>query len=65
MDIRKTPISRSLMFIMGRLTGIEPANVGTTNRCVNHFTTTAITNDIYYIIGQQKNQCFLLKSLIF
>ena len=25
------------------LTGIEPANVGSTNRCVNHFTTFAIT----------------------
>ncbi len=27
---------------MGRPMGIEPTNVGTTIRCVNHFTTTAI-----------------------
>ncbi len=27
---------------MGRLKGIEPSNVGTTIRCVNHFATTAI-----------------------
>ena len=27
---------------MGRLMGIEPTNVGTTIRCVNHFATTAI-----------------------
>jgi hypothetical protein len=27
---------------MGRTRGIEPPNVGTTNRCVNHFATTAI-----------------------
>ena len=26
---------------MGRLMGIEPTNVGSTIRCVNHFTTTA------------------------
>ena len=26
---------------MGRLRGIEPPNVGTTIRCVNHFATTA------------------------
>ena len=26
---------------MGRLMGIEPTNVGTTIRCVNHFATTA------------------------
>ena len=26
---------------MGRLKGIEPSNVGTTIRCVNHFATTA------------------------
>jgi hypothetical protein len=26
---------------MGRTRGIEPPNVGTTNRCVNHFATTA------------------------
>ena len=30
-----------LLTIMGRLMGIEPTNVGTTIRCVNHFTTTA------------------------
>ncbi len=29
---------------MGRLMGIEPTNVGTTIRCVNHFATTAIIN---------------------
>ncbi len=28
--------------IMGRLMGIEPTNVGTTIRCVNHFATTAV-----------------------
>jgi hypothetical protein len=28
---------------MGRLMGIEPTNVGTTIRCVNHFATAAIT----------------------
>ena len=28
---------------MGRLMGIEPTNVGTTIRCVNHFATIAIT----------------------
>ena len=27
---------------MGRLMGIEPTNVGTTIRCVNHFATTAM-----------------------
>jgi hypothetical protein len=27
---------------MGRLMGIEPTNVGTTIRCVNHFATAAI-----------------------
>ena len=27
---------------MGRLMGIEPTNVGTTIRCVNHFATIAI-----------------------
>jgi hypothetical protein len=27
---------------MGRLMGIEPTNVGTTIRCVNHFDTTAM-----------------------
>ena len=30
-----------LITIMGRLMGIEPTNVGTTIRCVNHFATTA------------------------
>jgi hypothetical protein len=28
--------------LMGRLMGIEPTNVGTTIRCVNHFATAAI-----------------------
>ena len=31
-----------LITIMGRLMGIEPTNVGTTIRCVNHFATTAM-----------------------
>ena len=31
-----------LLTIMGRLMGIEPTNVGTTIRCVNHFATIAI-----------------------
>ena len=30
---------------MGRLKGIEPSSVGTTIRCVNHFTTIAMTLD--------------------
>lgn len=30
------------LILMGRLKGIEPSNVGTTIRCVNHFATTAI-----------------------
>ena len=28
--------------VLGRMMGIEPTNVGTTIRCVNHFATTAI-----------------------
>ncbi len=32
----------------GRLTGFEPAHVGSTSRCVNHFTTTAILNELCY-----------------
>ena len=43
---KKNVATTTLNFIMGRLTGIEPANVGTTNQCVNHFTTTAMTTDI-------------------
>ena len=35
--------------IMGRLMGIEPTNAGTTIRCVNHFTTIAIT--LYVCLG--------------
>ena len=31
-----------LITIMGRLMGIEPTNVGTTIRCVNHFATAAV-----------------------
>jgi hypothetical protein len=34
--------TRIYIFYMGRLMGIEPTNVGTTIRCVNHFATTAI-----------------------
>jgi hypothetical protein len=30
--------------MMGRSTGIEPADAGSTNRCVNHFATTAAIN---------------------
>ena len=33
---------------MGRLMGIEPTNVGTTIRCVNHFATTAVR----YFLGK-------------
>ena len=33
---------RIILYIMGRLMGIEPTNAGTTIRCVNHFATTAI-----------------------
>ena len=39
------PLNYTRIFIMklkGRLMGIEPTNVGTTIRCVNHFATTAI-----------------------
>ena len=31
---------------MGRLKGIEPSNVGTTIRCVNHFATTAMAGAV-------------------
>ena len=31
---------------MGRLKGIEPSNVGTTIRCVNHFTTAAMAGAV-------------------
>ena len=31
---------------MGRLMGIEPTHVGTTIRCVNHFTTTAMAGAV-------------------
>ena len=45
-----TWLSRLNLFnLMGRLRGIEPPNVGTTIRCVNHFATAAIfNNNIYY-----------------
>ena len=33
--------TRVVKIYMGRLMGIEPTNVGTTIRCVNHFATTA------------------------
>lgn len=36
--------------LMGRLMGIEPTHVGTTIRCVNHFTTTAKTVFIFLFI---------------
>ena len=36
------PLGYSPMIKMGRLMGIEPTNVGTTIRCVNHFATAAI-----------------------
>ena len=40
------------LILMGRLKGIEPSNVGTTIRCVNHFATTAIfNNNIYYTLS--------------
>ena len=35
-----------LITIMGRLMGIEPTNVGTTIRCVNHFATTAMAGAV-------------------
>src|SRR5699024_4660230 len=34
--------TRVVKIYMGRLMGIEPTNVGTTIRCVNHFATIAI-----------------------
>ena len=47
MTVPKTvalPLGHSPIFKKERrMTGIEPANVGSTNRCVNHFTTFAIT----------------------
>src|SRR5690242_11028165 len=36
---------------MGRLMGIEPTNVGTTIRCVNHFATTAIFFSLTGVVG--------------
>ena len=36
------PLGYSPIMKMGRLMGIEPTNVGTTIRCVNHFATIAI-----------------------
>ena len=36
------PVNYTRIIFMGRLMGIEPTNVGTTIRCVNHFATTAI-----------------------
>ena len=36
---------------MGRLMGIEPTNVGTTIRCVNHFATTAIIIKLAGVVG--------------
>ena len=36
---------------MGRLMGIEPTNVGTTIRCVNHFATTAIFFSLAGVVG--------------
>ena len=37
--------------IMGRLMGIEPTNVGTTIRCVNHFATIAIIKYLAGVVG--------------
>ncbi len=36
---------------MGRLKGIEPSNVGTTTRCVNHFATTATLLYFFKLAG--------------
>ncbi len=36
------PLNYTRNIKMGRLMGIEPTNVGTTIRCVNHFATAAI-----------------------
>ena len=41
---------------MGRLRGIEPTNVGTTIRCVNHFATTAIIMKLYKIGRGSRNR---------
>ena len=37
---------------LGRMTGLEPANGGTTTRCLNHLATPAITftNILYQVI---------------
>jgi hypothetical protein len=39
------------MKIMGRLMGIEPTNVGTTIRCVNHFATIATIKFLAGVVG--------------
>ena len=36
------PVNYTRKIYMGRLMGIEPTNVGTTIRCVNHFATAAM-----------------------
>ena len=40
----------AIILVMGRTTGIEPAHVGATNQCVNHFTTYAIFQAIMIIL---------------
>ena len=49
-------ITIHLIKIMGRLRGIEPPNVGTTIRCVNHFATTAIIYEIMKIGRGSRNR---------
>lgn len=41
---QKNPLLKGSFLLMGRLTGIEPANNGATNRRVNHFTTAAVSS---------------------
>lgn len=42
---------------MGRLTGIEPASNGATNRRVNHFTTAAVSAMIHIYFTQYQMNC--------
>ena len=41
---------------MGRLMGIEPTNVGTTIRCVNHFATIAVIGYFKWWLGTESNR---------
>ena len=49
---------------MGRLKGIEPSNVGTTIRCVNHFATIAITIFLAGVVGIEPTPKVLETSIL-